>query len=605
MHLCNVFAFQVNTKSRLPVAVRPGKQRDRRELTDVDTEESTEQLSTTDSEQPRLRSRSHSGAVNQSSPGSSFEALWDSESRKNTHHENKQNCDARLSSNFPQTELVSQLELLNQECQEKEELISQLQFQMQNWEELQAELHEKERLNDQYLEALHAAESTIAYLTACNLDSESSLGQPGMRSDSALQQECAELQRAVQEKDQINAQLLECLNTAETAIASLTSDQPESSVFGRNDPQALCERLEGLLRQIKALQEQKNASTGPSKELHFPDGGSASDLQRQAETLQGSLLEQCRRNAELQEKLRTAEETITQLHAQNITTKGQGFICSPSPQEELVHEYEEGHHRLVACLSECILAAEEAVGSLADYGSRTDQLMDCPEIMTSTELEQNLEKLQKALLERDRFGHPGSANISHSTIVGPLQHRPVQHNSQISRAVQQKTSTPISQGQLNQGQQKISNTWYSDQSESPHLNLHKNLTLLVQIYKQHAQKVRDLEEALKVHQGQGLSRGGGVNPEDVAQLESLQKALKEKQKMCQTLEEKLSSAQSIIALQNSSKKDRVSERHKGKSIVNYHIHTLCVIGQAKNVNIVVETYSTLLSIAIKQIMAFW
>lgn len=544
--------------------MRPGKQRDRQELTDHDTEESTEQLSTTDSEQPHL-SRSLSGAANQSSPGSSFEALWDSESRKNTDPETKQNCDARQNSNFSQTELLCQLELLNQECQEKEELISQLQFQIQNSEELQAELHEKERLNDQYLEALHAAESTIAYLTACNLDTESSLGQPGMRSDSALQQKCAVLQRAVMEKDQINTQLLECLNTAEAAIALLTSaDQSESIFSGQNDPQALCERLESLLRQIKALQGQKNTSKGHSNDLHFPDGGSASDLQRQAETLQGSLLEQCRLNAELQEKLRTAEETMTKLHSQNIATKGQGLICSPSPQDELVHEYEEGHHRLAACLSECILAAEEAVGSLADYGSRTDQLLDGPEIITSSELEQNLGKLQKALLERDRLGHPGSANISHSTIVGPLQHQPVQHTLQISHAVQQKTSTPISQGQQNQSQQKISDTWDPDQSESPHLKLHKNLTLLVQIYKQQTQKIRDLEEALKVDQGQGLNGADGFNPDDVAQLESLQKALKDKQKMCQKLEEKLASAQSIIALQNSSKKDRHTEQSKGK-----------------------------------------
>lgn len=542
-------------------------------MTNRDTEESTEQFSTTDSEQLSQRSRGLSGAELQSSPDSSIDALWDTESRQYIHPETKQNCDGRQNSkkvsDFPQSELLSQLELLNQECQEKEELISQLQFQMQNWEGLQAELQEKERLNGQYLEALHAAESTIAYLTACNLDSESGLGQPGLGSDSLLQRQCTELQKVVQEKDQLNAQLLECLNTTEAAIASLTSaDQPESFLSGQNDPQALCKRLEGLLRQIKALQEQKNASTGSPKELHCPDGGSASDLQRQAETLQESLLQQCRLNAELQEKLRTAEETITKLCAQhNNTTKGQELTYShkcTSPQEEMVHEYEEGQYRLAVCLSECILAAEQAVGSLADYGSSSHQLLHGPEILTNTELVQNLDRLQKALLERDRFGHPGSADISHSTIEGPLQHKPVQHALQIAGAVEQKTSTPISQGQQKQGQQNISEPWDPDQSGSPHLNLHKNLTLLVQIFKQHAQKVRELEEALKVEQGQGLKGGGGLNPEDVAQLESLQKALKEKQKMCQKLEEKLASAQSIIALQNSSKKDKHSERCKGK-----------------------------------------
>ncbi|XP_058270947.1 CDK5 regulatory subunit-associated protein 2 isoform X3 [Hemibagrus wyckioides] len=554
-----------HTKSRLPVAVRPSKQRDRQGRTYHDTEESTEQLSTTDSEQHSQRNRGLSGAANQSSPGSSFEALWDSESRRNTYPESKHNGEARQNSknisDFPQPELLSQLELLNQECQEKEELISKLQFQMQNWEELQAELQEKEQLNGQYLEALHAAESTIAYLTACNLDSESGLGQPSLGSDSTLQQQCTELQRVVQEKDRLNIQLLECLNTAEAAIASLTSsDQPESSFSGQNDPQALCERLEFLLNQIKALQEQKNASTGTPKESICPDGGSTSDLQRQAETLQESLLQQCRLNAELQEKLRTAEETITKLYAQqNSTANGQDLTCShkcTSPHEDMINEYEEGQHRLAACLSECLFAAEQAVGSLADYNSKTDQLLHGPEILTNTELEQNLDRLQKALLERDRFVSSGCTDISHSTIVGPFQHKPVQHTLQISGAAQQKTSTPISQGQQKQDQQKISETWDPDQSGSPHLNLHKNLTMIVQIFKQHALKIWELEEALKVKGDSGLKH------DDVVQLESLQKALKEKQKMCQKLEEKLASAQSIIALQNSSKKDKQSERRK-------------------------------------------
>lgn len=564
------FALQAYTKSRLPVAVRPAKQRDRQRPTYYETEESSEQLSTTDSEQHSQSNRVLSGAVHQSSPGSSFEALWDSEPRRSTHPGTKQNSDARQNlknvSDFPQSELLSQLELLNLECQEKEAFISKLQFQMQNLGELQAELQEKERLNGQYLEALHAAESTIAYLTACNLDSESGLGQPSLGSDSSLQWQCTELQKAVQEKDQLNIQLLECLNTAEAAIATLTSaDQSESAFSCQKDPQALCERLEFLLNQIKALQDKKQASTGTPKELLCSDGGSASDLQRQAETLQESLLQQCRLNAELQEKLRTAEETITKLCAQQSSiTNGQELICSykcTRPQEDVMNEYEEEQQRLAACLSECIFAAEQAVGSLADYHLRTDQILYSPETLTNTELEQNLDRLQKALLERDRFVNSGSTDISHSTIVGPFQHKPVQHILQISAAAQQKTSTPISQGQ--QGQQKISETWDPDQSGSPHLNLHKNLTMIVEIFKQHAQKIQELEEALKVEQD--LKGHSGLKHEDVAQLENLQKALKEKQKMCQKLEEKLASAQSIIALQNSSKSDKHSERCKGKN----------------------------------------
>ncbi|KAI5612920.1 myomegalin isoform X4 [Silurus asotus] len=561
-----------SSKSRLPVAVRPTKQRDRLELTDRDTEESTELLSTTDSEQFTQRSKGLSRTARQRSPSSSIDTLWDSDARQYMHTETKQNCDARQNSRnmseIPQSELLSQLELLNQECQEKEELISQLQFQMQNWEGLQAELQEKKRLNAEYLEALHAAKSTIAYLTACNLDSESGLGQSGLASNSSLQQQCTEPQPVVQEKDQFNVQLLEFLNTAEVAIASLTSsNQPESFSSRQNDPQALCERLEGLLSQMKALQEQEKSSASTPKELHLPDGNSMSELQRQAETLQESLLQQCRLNAELQEKLRTREETITKMFAQrNSPTNRQELICnhkSTSPQEETIHEHEKNQHRLVACLLEYILAAEQTAGSLADYGSRSDQLLHGSDSLPNTELEQNLNRLQKAVLERDRVWPPGSIDMSHSTIVDPLQDKPV---LQISGAAQQKTSTPIPQGQQKQGQQNILETWDPDQSPGPHPNLYKSLTLLVQIVKQHAQKVWELAEALKVKKVQGFKAAGELNPESVAQLESLQNALKEKQKMCQKLEEKLASAQSIIALQKPSNRDKHSERRKAPRV---------------------------------------
>lgn len=559
--------MQACTKSRLPVAVRLAKQKDRQGLT-YDTEESTEHLSTTDSEQLGQNSRGLRGEMLRRSPGSSFEALWDSESRQITQPDSKQNSNARQNSrnvsDFSQSGLLSQLKLLNQECQGKEEL-SQFQLLMQNWKELKAELQDKERLNGQYLEALHAAESTIAYLTACNLDSESGLTQQGLVSDSSLLQQCTELQRVVQEKDQLNIQLLECLNTVEVAIALLTSaEQPKHFVSGQKDPNVLSERLEFLLSQIQALQEQRNVSTGTHKGLHYPDGSLASDLQCQSETLQESLLQQCRLNAELQEKIRTAEETITKLCSQNnSTTKGQESVSShkcTSPQAEIINEYEEGEHRLAVCLSECIFAVEQAIGSFADYGLRTDQLGS--ESLTNTELEQNLERLQKALLERERIGSPSKTDISHSTIVGPLQHKPVLHTLQTSGAAQQKTSTPISQGQQKQEQQKLAETWDSDQLESPYLNLYKNLKTLIQIFKQHIQKNWELEKALKTERD--FKEGSGLNHEDVAKLESLQRALKEKQKMCQKLEEKLASAQSIIALQNSSKKDKHSERRKGK-----------------------------------------
>lgn len=579
-------------RSRLPVPVRPSKQTDKQELTAHDTEEIAECHSRIDSEQTNLSSRPLKGTGLPSSSSSSSDAIWSSEAsqrEKTGKPDVKPNADR--ASGVQESELLIQLELLNQECQEKEEVISQLQLQLQTWDGLQADLQEKEKLNSQYLEALQAAESTIAYLTACSLDAESGIGQSGSGSDLLLRREVEELQRAVQEKDQLNAQLLECLNTAESAVALLTTaDKPESPSGVSPEPrdsEELCDRLEGLLSQIKALQDSKDASTGTAEKLSRPDGGSTleTDLQRQAESLQESLLRQCRLNAELQEKLRSAEETITKLSADANTAKHNSTagslrgICSQGPLEEEV--LLEGPSRLIACLSECVLAAEQAVESVAGFFSRLDQPLQGSELSAKSELDQNLERLQRAFLEKGRFGDPAFADIMHSAIAGPLQNRSV-HTLQIPGTEQLKTSTPISQG--NQGsstalcQQNPTETWFAGQAGATHLNLHKNLLVILQLLKERDQKLLELEKQLTDEERNGLREEGGVKSGDAGSeqtaQESLQKIkmekqfleekLREKEKVCQTLEEKLAAAQFIVDLQNSAKRDKHATRRKGE-----------------------------------------
>ncbi|XP_017540970.1 CDK5 regulatory subunit-associated protein 2 isoform X3 [Pygocentrus nattereri] len=585
-------------RSRLPVPVRPKKQTEKRELSDHDTEESTEYRSGTDSDQPNLSSRHLKGAEAQSSVCSSSEPLWGSESKQNTYPEAAQSPLAKPNadkvSEVQESELLTQLELLNQECQEKEELISRLQLQRKDWERLEAELQERDKLNSQYREALEAAESTIAYLTACSLDTESGLGQSGSGSDSTLQRQCEMLQRALQEKDQLNAQLLECLNTAEAAIASLTtSDRPESPSRlypSQGDPQELSDRLEGLLNQIKALQEHKDAFTGAAEKLSCPDEGSAveSDLQRQAESLQESLLRQCRLNAELQEKLRSAEETITKLSS-NANTPKQSSIAKGLEEEEVL---EEGQSRLIACLSECILAAEQAVESVANFCSKYSQPSHGSEF--NTEVEQNLHRLLQAFLERDQYGVPDTADLIQSSIAGPPQNKSVQHTLQIIDAGLQKTSTPISQGQQNQNgltslwNHNLTETLCAGQAGSTHLNLHKNLLVLLQLIKERAQKIQELEKQLKDEQRRALREQVGVKTEEAQEslmkilkdkqkvcqnleeklkekheiCQNLEEKLKEKHKVCQSLEEKLTTAQSMIALQNLTERDKHMSRCK-------------------------------------------
>ncbi|XP_066501258.1 myomegalin-like [Hoplias malabaricus] len=580
-------------KSRLPVPVRPSKHMDRQELTDQGIEESTLCHSGTDSDQPNF-SRHLKGADILSSPSSSSEALWSSEAMRNTCRDTKQNSDARPNADkvSEEAELMSHLELLNQECQEKEELISKLQLQMRDWERIQTELQEKDNLNSQYLEALQAAESTIAYLTACSLDAESGLGQSGSGSDSSLQRQCEELRKAVEEKEQLNAQLLECLNTAESAIASLAiTDQPQSPSgppTDQDEPRDLCERLEGLLNQIKILQERKDATTGVAGGSNRPDGSSAleSDLQRQAESLQESLLRQCRLNAELQEKLRSAEETISRLSSNGGTSKhssiakGQEDICSQGPQEEEASA--EGQNRLIAYLSDCMLAAEQALESAAEFYSKFDPNLHSAQSSLNKDLEQNLDRLRQVLLERDRFD-PSFVDIIQSTIAGPLQSKLVQHTLHISHIGQQKTSTPISQGQKNQesspllSQQYFTETWGTEQAGRTYSNLHKNLLVLVQLLNESTQKVQELKKQLKDKQRHGPRDKGEIKTEDAcgeqeAQLENLMKILKEKQTVCQNLEDKLK--ENHQACQNLEEKlnekhmacqnmeERLNEKHK-------------------------------------------
>ncbi|KAL0163345.1 hypothetical protein M9458_042741, partial [Cirrhinus mrigala] len=425
-----------------------------------------------------------------------------------------------------ESELMAQLELLNQECQEKEELISRLRQQVQEWDELQAELQEKDNLNREYLEALQAAESTIAYLTACSLDSECGIGQTG---EVTLQQRCADLQKAVEEKDRLNAQLLDCLNSAESAIAVLSNVDTTSSQtdFGQEDPKALCKRLEDLIGEIRTSQQSNDRSKESQSPEVGPKLGPDSDLQRQVNLLQESLLQQCKMNGELQEKLWTSEAAVKKLH-EAISAKRNGAPTglegnyTPSPEGKILSLQQQ---QLMDCLSECVRAAEGAVKSLAEVCSKPNQ--PHVDISSSPELKKWLERLQRALLERESL-----------------------EDSAYTEKHQQKTSTPI-QNHENE-QQNVQEPVSSQQ------NLHKNLLMLLQIYTERAQKMSKLEEA--VSEGAGDAPGNEILERN-AQIESLQKALKEKQRACRKLEEKLAIAQSVIA-EHGSNKEKQSDQRK-------------------------------------------
>eukprot|EP00063_Salmo_salar_P022730 XP_013997565.1 PREDICTED: myomegalin-like isoform X5 [Salmo salar] len=443
-------------------------------------------------------------------------------------------------------ELLSQLELLHQECQDKEQLIDRLEEQMAEWDELQAQLREKDRLNRHYMEALQAAESTITYLTACNLDRNSQggvLGSGSPGSEYKLQRQCIELQKALEEKERLNTQLVECLNMVKAAIASLPGTSSSANALdGHLDPQELCTRLEAALRQVSASLDPlvlKTSVPGPSG---CPLGLDA-ELQQQADSLQEAVWEQSRLN-ELQERLRSAEEAVAAPQGTaNTAPAGLEGNYGRQPEEDL-NEFPRGnetkgqrgwgkHHgrskfasdeksslgseQVAKHLSECLRAAESAIGSLTAHciNTSTSTSTTTRAAQTSSDLQQQLDRLQRALQEREALDDLGSTEPTH----------------------QQTSRTPTR------------HTTPGAETPSP-LELHHNICLLQKAF-------YDLQEerGRREREAQTMEPGAWVPPRDVqAQLESLQKALKERKRACKSLEEKLATAQSIIALQNSSKK---------------------------------------------------
>lgn len=457
--------------------------------------------------------------------------------------------------------LFNQLELLHQECQVKEALITRLEEQLAEWNELQAQLHEKDQLNRKYMEALQAAESTIAYLTACNLDSQGGFGTgPSLGSgsgsggsDVVLQRRCMELQKALQKEEKLNSQLVECLNMAETAISSLSansssSDAPEN----RTDCHELCVRLEAALQQVNASLDGKGPE-GVSEGAQGPDR----ELQRQADSLQEALWEQSRLNAELQEKLRAAEAVAAQ-QCHNTASIGQEGNCSRQTEGRSLEKDSKGQHgkmsssgnksgnsnlsqkEMTKRLSDCLSAAEVAIASLTAHCANPGTFTSGKSTTTNPDLQQQLDRLQRTLQQRAELGEPVEIEPTQQT-TRASSHQP--------------------------------NTRAGTKGHPSPQELHHNLCLLLKAFGDHSQRMAELQTALEEERGrrkdseaQGRADGSRGLPQDVcAQLESLQKALKEKKRACKSLEEKLATAQSIIALQNSAKKRSHGAAQKGNS----------------------------------------
>ncbi|XP_053196352.1 CDK5 regulatory subunit-associated protein 2 isoform X4 [Scomber japonicus] len=417
--------------------------------------------------------------------------------------------------------LFTQLELLNQECQEKEALINKLSEQLSDWEELHVQLQEKERFNRQYAEALQAAESTIAYLTACSLDnqrgfmshSNSCPGSGG--SDAVLHSRFIELQKALQEKEDLNNQLIELLNMAEKAISSFESQEKNPEI------------IDLRLKMETALQQESTPSDSPRDMFGYTED-SMHKLQQHADTLQEALWEQNRINAELQEKLWAAaavaqhgysgadqngpcSRQIVAGSLEEKESKGQHSMMGSSDDVSLNEE-------MTKVLMNCLSAAESVVASLAAHCTNTSSLASGRSSQTYPDLQTCLDQLQRALQEREELRNH-------------------------TEPTQTATKSSSNQSAASAGAK-----------EQPHQELHHNLCLLYKIFSDHCQRISELQASLQEDRGRreeskartAAQDAKGLPPNVQLQLETLHKALREKKKTCKNLEEKLATAQSII-----------------------------------------------------------
>lgn len=403
------------------------------------------------------------------------------------------------------THPVTELELLHQECQEKEVLINKLNEQLADWEELQSQLQEKDRLSHQYMEALQAAESTIAYLTACSLDSQGqhvahhNSGPDLVASDATLYRRCTHLQKILQEKERLNNNLAELLNMSEKFIISSVCHEKNPEISN------LCFKIDMALQQVKASSDTQNINGDLGT-----TGNLTMDIKHHTDCQQNALWEQCRPFTGLHDKY-GAEDVATQHCHYNTgdhNIKSLRQIAAESLKENEARkdllELEDSddvslNPKMTEAMVKCLSAIESAVASLAEHC--TDSALSSSKLsQTSSDLQLNLDKLQRALQE-------GSGLRETTQLLGLCERK-------------------------------------------GHNDLHSNLCHLYKVFADKCQRISELQASLqeeKIHREDHLEHRTvpetkGLPPTVKVELETLHKALREKKKACKSLEERLATA---------------------------------------------------------------
>ncbi|XP_014899100.1 CDK5 regulatory subunit-associated protein 2 isoform X9 [Poecilia latipinna] len=531
----HVTRHRAGVKSRLPVPVRlraegsTGRQSVTSEPTQTDAQQHSALEDVSGSDQ-QLHTNSDSAPQTSASPSSTVRHSHTSCSPA----ESDEGSDpgAPVDHAHSESALLSQLELLHQECQEKEVLINKMREQLSDLQELHAQLEERERQNAQNAVALQAAQSTIAYLTAYSLDNQSSFGphpsSGSVGSDVDLHSRCMELQKALQEKEELNNQLIELLSMAEKAIASSQSQDEKPETDG------LSSRIEGALHEVHthSHRDSPDQASGQTE-------NSMLELQQHADSLQKALLEQSKLNAELQEQLRAANEAAQRdgSHLNGPTWRQGGGTTELLEDDESRDDdsTKRGCHNpdlnqeMFSVVLKCFSATEAAVSSLAGHCKNTaSPTSDKSELNAS--LQKDFDNLQRALQERSKLTESG----------------------------EQGSSSNLSSASL----------------ETKELKLYWDLCHLHKVLSDYSRRISDLQACAQLERGhirEGEVRwvehdDKGLPPDVKLQLETLHKALREKKKAYRNLEEKLATALTSTSSTETIRKAAPEQGHKSVQV---------------------------------------
>ncbi len=216
-------------------------------------------------------------------------------------------------------------------------------------------------------------------------------------------------------------------------------------------------------------------------------------------------------------KLWTSEAAVKKLSAAvstkcNDAPRGLEGDYTPGPEGKILSLQQQ---QLTDCLSECIRAAEGTVKSLADVCSKPNQSHE--EILFQSWVKEWLERL-------------AACSAGERSLDGPSLHWEAPTKDKHAHSDPESSKPERQQNVRGAGDLT---------PES-----HKNLLMLLQIYTERAQKMSKLEEAVS---GRGQSGGGGDgtwkwNSGEEHPNRKFAEGLKEKQRACRKLEEKLAIA---------------------------------------------------------------